>query len=813
MANYKVAIQLDAEGNAVAKFQELNTELKQTKESAGDGPGGLLGQLGPLGAGIAAVGGAFAAWGVAQKALEMRDLGQTVTQTANTFTALQGGAQAAEITMNSLRTATRGLIDDTTLMGGASSMLRTGVAANNDELVRFMEMATALKKPTDSAAEAIDNFTAMMANQSVLRLDSFGISSARVTARIEELIAAGQAAGREDAFRMAVLEEGAAAMDRLGDSIEQNASQWDRLMVRGQNAIQSIGEAAFSVGEAVAGGINTALTAVDNLITRLSEVEQDRQVNIQIATEASQETTQDAVDAILNGVDEGVRDAYAEATGLTPGQLSPIMETIRAMIQGGAIEADQTAEQQIRQYEALTGQVVTGPQRQVIADKLQDYIESVAIQAAQQAFEENNWGPVVGRVTPEGAWTGGPGTDESLLRGAQQYQTAMAERQAEAVRRQRQQELSSLLALRSMQQTYGSMDQMGLAAGFDSTPWQERQMQQAQIEQRNVRQYSENMWESWATVRANQQREEQQQQFREWLPGAMTDVWGGITDAAARVSGFFENAAESARVIQSKMGEAGDKLATSLSGVLNLGVTGGFQGDVYSQIAQLITDESARQQFELGTGLSTTGQGAFQEVAGLIAGMTGDQQVMTAQGLAAFMQSGAFRPDMTTQDIMGQLGYMSKTGGQQFTVNAGDTYADLQARYGLNAQQVMNAAGITNSRLLQVGTYGMGDEYTTMSMGKGARDDQDPMRILAENAGKANDEIQRVRDSLDEINGYTADIKLKLTADASGLPNVIRELMSYNSLSGAFEGVVSKNGGTVPGGNARSQAGQMGAKR
>ena len=42
----------------------------------------------------------------------------------------------------------------------------------------------------NGATESMENFALMLANQSILRLDSFGISSGKVTARIEELMSA-----------------------------------------------------------------------------------------------------------------------------------------------------------------------------------------------------------------------------------------------------------------------------------------------------------------------------------------------------------------------------------------------------------------------------------------------------------------------------------------------------------------------------------------------------------------------------------------------------------------------------------------------
>lgn len=800
MTNYKVAITLDANGNAVAKFQELNTQLKETKETTGQG--GLLGNLGPLGTAVAAVGGAFAAMQIAQKAIEMRNLGQTVQQTANTYIALQGGAQAAEVTMTSLRAATRGLVEDTTLMSGASQMLRTGVATNNAELTQLIEMAVALKKPTDSAAEALDNFTAMMANQSVLRLDSFGISSGRVTARIEELIAAGQAAGREDAFRMAVLEEGATAMDRLGSSIDQNVSQWDRLMVRGQNAIASIGQAAFGIGEAVAGGVNDALDAVVTLISRLEEIETDREIHIRVVEDITGEVTQASVDAVLAGVEAGVRETYAEMTGLTAEQLAPVMESLRAMIQGGAIGADLTPDEQIRQYEYLTGQVIAGPQRQVIVDTLQGYITSIAVQAVQDAYE---------------AGTLEAGTDDALMRGMQAWRSTQTP-QVRGV------DFSLTRAYQDWQQETGGQSGLRRMGALANPLWSGlesyragvgsagsgqdvlatvRQWQDAQRAQAADRNYSAQMYGAL--------RDQRGQAAAEWGAGRILDIWGGITDRAADVAGFFDNALQAAEGIRNKLGEANDKLASALSGVLGLGVTGGFESDVYSQIAALIGDEEARTAFEMGTGLTTTGQGAFSDVTSFIAEMSGGGQVQAAQALAAFMQSGQFSGNMTQADLMRQIGYYGREGGGEFQVNAGDTYADLEARYGLSSEEVMRAAGITNSRLLLPGTYGAGGDWRQMvdASGTDKRGEREfteggltPLDQMAKQAQSVSDQLEDIKDDIKSLDGVTASIRFVMSAD---MPPILQEILGYTSVGQMLTTQARNNGGVVPGTNPTSK--------
>lgn len=852
MANYKVSITLDAQDKASPAFKELNKQLDQTKRGAADinqSSGGLLDRFGGLTGVVTAAAGAFAALQLGQKILELRDLGAAATAAGNTFEQLSGGAIAARANLDAMRAATRGVVDDTTLMGGANRLLLMNLASTGEEAAKLTGIAVALGRAMgQDAGTAVADFASLLANQSIPRLDNFGISSANVRARIEELTTGMNALSREAAFTQAVLEEGESSMTRLGSSIDANASQWDRLMTRLGNARDALGQGVFSVGETLAGGLNNVVTALEgpvaameDLAARVTALETGQVVGANGAPPIGENTpgfnqlTEEQIQRINESMSLIVRpgedisviadprdvaariveEMFGEAFDAQNARDAAVEALVRSFGQAAASETfPELMDRAAAAWEQRWGDVDTlssvAELESAIAGLVGDYVPTRDQRAQAEDYiaslnAQRLSGISGAGVTDYSGYTGptGPGfvsmTADRWMLSQQSNERLQREMAFEQYR-------DAIL------QAYGPAAQsITPRLNLDEML---SQQQQAQIDQRNNRQYSENMWQSYGIVRENQQR----QAAGEWAAQGILDLWGGLTERGTQIANSFRDAVESAQTIQSKLGEAGDKLATSLSGVLNLGVTGGFQGDVYSQIAQLITDESARQQFELGTGLSTTGQRAFSEVAGIIAGMGGQEQIDAAQGLAAFMQSGMFRPDMTTADIMGQLGYMGKPGGQQFQVFAGDTYADLQARYGLNAQQVMNAAGITNSRLLQVGTYGAGDEYTQFTMGrnmgdKGGGENQNPMRVLAEDAQKANDEIAQVQTALDEINGTTASVKIKLEADDSALPAVLRELMRFGSLAQAFEGVANKNGGTVPGGNARAQAGRMGEKR
>jgi len=98
--------------------------------------------------------------------------------------------------MDQLREATRGMVADDELMAAANKFVAMGLAENTEEAAKLSEMATQLGMAMGNDATAsMENFALMLANQSILRLDSFGISSAKVRERIEELTGATETYG------------------------------------------------------------------------------------------------------------------------------------------------------------------------------------------------------------------------------------------------------------------------------------------------------------------------------------------------------------------------------------------------------------------------------------------------------------------------------------------------------------------------------------------------------------------------------------------------------------------------------------------
>lgn len=178
---------------------------------------------------------AVGAVGVLRQTFEFAKEGAEIQRLQAKFEALAESVGSSSASMLSqLQTATNGMVDDLTLMTNGAQFLAMGLAKTEEEAARLAEIST--KLGMDDAATNMQNFAAMLANLSVERLDSFGISSGRVRERIDELMASTQNLSREDAFLAAVMAEAEVSMARLGDAATMNGDALTRLQVVLQNS-------------------------------------------------------------------------------------------------------------------------------------------------------------------------------------------------------------------------------------------------------------------------------------------------------------------------------------------------------------------------------------------------------------------------------------------------------------------------------------------------------------------------------------------------------------------------------------------------
>jgi hypothetical protein len=272
MADRSVTVRISAQDNFSSVIDRYNRAMGQAEQQtrrvgqAADQQQGSWNRLGT------AIGGAIAAIGIQQVisfAEDFNELGTQVDITERTFAQLAGTLGDSSDLLTRLQGATGGIVDDMTLMSGASRLLSMGLAENSDEVARLTELAVRLGGAMgNDAGASIENFSLLLANESILRLDSFGISSARVRQRIDELLESGEALNRSEAFRLAVLEEGGNSLDRLGSAAAAAETPLARLQTRLDNIFQQ-GAQNFATGvNAIVGGIEAITAATEGRRSR-----------------------------------------------------------------------------------------------------------------------------------------------------------------------------------------------------------------------------------------------------------------------------------------------------------------------------------------------------------------------------------------------------------------------------------------------------------------------------------------------------------------------------------------------------------------
>lgn len=210
--------------------------IKGVGEQAKQGEGGLKGfndKLGML-TGIAA--GAAGAVQVFKTAFEFAKEGDAIQRLEgklDSLTAKIGTTSQGIIT--GMREATNGSVADLDLMNAAVTFLNMGFVNSQQGAEDLIQKIVLLKKPTEDTSTAIENFSLMLANQSIARLDSFGISAGAVKERIDELQKANEGMTRQQAFTIATMEQMDVAIQNQGLSAETLGSSYDRLGAMLQN--------------------------------------------------------------------------------------------------------------------------------------------------------------------------------------------------------------------------------------------------------------------------------------------------------------------------------------------------------------------------------------------------------------------------------------------------------------------------------------------------------------------------------------------------------------------------------------------------
>lgn len=190
---------------------KLNADLLQTGAASTVAASGLsaLTPIAVMG-GVALAGVALAA---GKAAIQLGDAGQIAVQTERKFAAFSGGTAQAADNLAMLRAATDNGMAAMDGMGAVSMLLSMGLADSGEKAAQLTRMAMMLGPAWRDAATNIQDFTMLLANQSIRRLDQFGLSVEGVRRKRDEFMA--QGFEKDIAFTNAVLEIGAQKMLQL----------------------------------------------------------------------------------------------------------------------------------------------------------------------------------------------------------------------------------------------------------------------------------------------------------------------------------------------------------------------------------------------------------------------------------------------------------------------------------------------------------------------------------------------------------------------------------------------------------------------
>ena len=177
--------------------------------------------------------------GAAKALYEVGKQGAQLERTANSFDMISGSSDAATQNLEMLRKATRNAVDDMTLMGGATNIMALGLADTADQVGSIMRNVEGLGARFGGNMQI---FQLMMSNQSLMRIDSFGIGVEEATQRIDEFKKAGMNA--EEAFKTAVLELMTEKYENLGGAVEDNALAYEQLEATVTNLTNDLKEQA-----------------------------------------------------------------------------------------------------------------------------------------------------------------------------------------------------------------------------------------------------------------------------------------------------------------------------------------------------------------------------------------------------------------------------------------------------------------------------------------------------------------------------------------------------------------------------------------
>ena len=726
---------------------------------------------------------AFGLSGVKNFAEDMYALGNQVNQTRAIFNQLASELGDPTSSLQEMRKATLGVVDDLTLMGGANQFLRMNLATTSEELAKLTEIAIKLKRPTVDATTAVQDFAMLLSQNSILRLDNFGFSSGRVRDRIAELQASGEALNRSDAFRLAVMEEGQLALDRLGAAADVAGTSMARLQVFVATGWQNF-------GSDFAQGVQGLTTGAELLLgihpAQMAKAEADAKALVEdlgaVLTYAfNDQALKDTLplDFMQNFVSEALKVAQESPELMS--DMNTFTHTVLNRIgQGMPTGAEGLPEFQLsRTLAEATVQIQAGNQARRDSIRLTEQAAIAELDRLAILEEEANLAKLEG--------------ERAQLRGAIG---------------------GDLFGLEAQLAQTGAVPRgfMDLLEGDFTMP--------RFIDSQQAQQFHDIAEEADRLL-------DDATRFDELDPELFSDdQLEMMKDVASETEKLAKEADKAAGSF--------DKIKlTELFGQGPRGAVESLTGQVGGMVAEQMRASGApeeqvsafQQEYGLLSNEITPGSIALEEqIAPMIAQIEAAAPGMGAiavQQMAQILAESVTRgidpnsPEFWTA-VRESLGVTPGSSGAGFTVNPGDTVSGLAGQYGMTPEEIMAAAGITNPRLLQPGQYSTpGAEVDTSAltgfdpetffadfetMSGQAETFQGSFNTFLTDAQNAVPPIGDIELSMGNISSFATILSDKIVALTSKVQQVtVKIKVEYDDAQGWLEQAVRNNGGTVPG--------------
>ena len=236
MSDARLQIVIDAMNKASDDLAKLKGDISGVDDSAKKAEGstkGFGGQLKSIMGTATAVAAGVAAVGVAlKKVYDAGREGAELLYVEDRFNNLTEAAGiTADVLMNDLREATRGLKSDSELMQGATDFMALGLAKTHDEVVRLTSVAGAL-------GMNMNQLVLTLTNQTTMRFDALGVSVDGFKERVRALEDAGMDAN--EAFTEAFLQQAEEQIDRVGHAADSTLGSFERFSAGVKTAMDNM---------------------------------------------------------------------------------------------------------------------------------------------------------------------------------------------------------------------------------------------------------------------------------------------------------------------------------------------------------------------------------------------------------------------------------------------------------------------------------------------------------------------------------------------------------------------------------------------